>query len=90
MQEFQTNKANLTQARLQETPVHTLGDGEVRVKVDRFAFTANNITYAVMGDQLRYWQFFPPNGNEPEKWGIISVWVFGVVIESISDALPIG
>ena len=50
MQEFQTNKANLTQARLQETPVHTLGDGEVRVKVDRFAFTANNITYAVMGE----------------------------------------
>jgi hypothetical protein len=58
MQEFQTNKANLTQARLQETRIHTLGDGEVRVKVDRFAFTANNITYAVMGDQLRYWQFF--------------------------------
>ena len=90
MQEFQTNKANLTQARLQETPVHTLGDGEVRVKVDRFAFTANNITYAVMGDQLRYWQFFPPNGDEPEKWGIIPVWGFGDVVESNSDALPIG
>ena len=85
MQEFQTNKANLTQARLQETPVHTLGDGEVRVKVDRFAFTANNITYAVMGDQLRYWQFFPPNGDEPEKWGIIPVWGFGDVVESNSD-----
>jgi hypothetical protein len=90
MQEFQTNKADLTQARLQEAPVHAIGDNEVLVRVDRFAFTANNITYAVMGDQLRYWQFFPPNGDEPEKWGIIPVWGFGDVIESNSDALPVG
>ena len=90
MQEFQTNKTDLTKGRLQETPAHTIGDGEVLVKVDRFAFTANNITYAVMGDQLRYWQFFPPNGNEPEKWGIIPVWGFADVVESNSDALPVG
>ena len=90
MQEFQTNKADLSKARLQDTPVSTLSDGEVRVKVDRFAFTANNITYAVMGVQLRYWQFFPPNGDEPKKWGIIPVWGFGDVVESNSEALPVG
>jgi hypothetical protein len=33
------------------------------VKVDRFAFTANNITYAMLGDQFKYWQLFPaPTG----------------------------
>ncbi len=90
MQEFQTNKADLTQSRLIETPAQTISDGEVLVKVDRFAFTANNITYAVMGDQLRYWQFFPPNGDEPKKWGIIPVWGFADVIESNSKELPIG
>jgi hypothetical protein len=90
MQEFQTNKADLTQGRLVETPVNAIADGEVLVKVDRFAFTANNITYAVMGDQLRYWQFFPPNGDESEKWGIIPVWGFADVIQSNSDGLPIG
>jgi len=90
MQEFQTDKADITQHRLVETPVNTIGDNEVLVKVDRFAFTANNITYAVMGDQLKYWQFFPPNGDEAQKWGIIPAWGFADVIESNSNELPIG
>jgi uncharacterized protein DUF2855 len=48
------------------------------IKVDRFAFTANNITYAVMGDQLKYWQLFPA----PQGFGNIPVWGFGDVIAS--------
>jgi len=90
MQEFQTNKANLTQGRIVESPAVKLTDGEVRVKVDRFAFTANNITYAVMGKQLRYWQFFTPNGDNAEQWGIIPVWGFADVVESNNDDLNVG
>ena len=37
----------------------TLPADALLVKVTRFAFTANNITYAVLGDQLKYWQLFP-------------------------------
>jgi hypothetical protein len=48
------------------------------VKVTRFAFTANNITYAVLGDQLKYWQLFPA----PRDFGIIPVWGFGEVVAS--------
>jgi hypothetical protein len=48
------------------------------VKVTRFAFTANNITYAVMGDALKYWQLFPA----PKDFGNIPVWGFGEVIAS--------
>ncbi|MGK0374799.1 MAG: hypothetical protein ACJA2E_001271 [Arenicella sp.] len=90
MQEFQTNKAELSKGRLVQTPTNSIGDDQVLVKVDRFAFTANNITYAVMGDQLRYWQFFPPNGDEADKWGIIPVWGFADVIESKSDQVATG
>ena len=32
-----------------------LAPGRVRFRVDRFAVTANNITYAVAGDMLGYW-----------------------------------
>ena len=32
-----------------------LPDDALLIKVDRFALTANNITYAVLGDQLKYW-----------------------------------
>jgi hypothetical protein len=48
------------------------------VKVDRFAFTANNITYAMAGDQLKYWHLFPA----PAGYGNIPVWGFGDVIAS--------
>jgi hypothetical protein len=56
------------------------------VKVDRFAFTANNITYAVLGDQLKYWQLFPA----PESFGNIPVWGFGEVIASAHPAIAEG
>jgi hypothetical protein len=40
------------------------------VTVDRFAFTANNITYAVLGDQLKYWQLFPaPESSATSRCG---------------------
>jgi hypothetical protein len=56
----------------------TLPDEALLVKVDRFALTANNITYAVLGDQLKYWQLFPA----PESFGNIPAWGFGDVIAS--------
>jgi hypothetical protein len=56
----------------------TLPDGALLVQVDRFAFTANNITYAVLGDELKYWQLFPA----PKDFGNIPVWGFGDVIAS--------
>ncbi len=48
------------------------------IRIDRFAFTANNITYAVLGDELKYWQLFPA----PQNFGNIPVWGFGDVIAS--------
>src|SRR4051794_17115001 len=55
-----------------------LPDDALLVKVTRFAFTANNVTYAVLGDQLKYWQLFPA----PTGFGNIPVWGFGEVIAS--------
>ena len=56
----------------------TLPADGLLVRVDRFALTANNITYAVMGDQLKYWSLFPA----PDGFGNIPVWGFGDVIAS--------
>ena len=55
-----------------------LPEESLLVKVDRFAFTANNITYAMAGDQLKYWHLFPA----PQGFGNIPVWGFGDVIAS--------
>ena len=55
-----------------------LPDDALLVRVDRFALTANNITYAMLGEELKYWQLFPA----PEGFGNIPVWGFGEVIAS--------
>ena len=35
------------------------GAGEILVAIDKFAMTANNVTYAASGDLFGYWQFYP-------------------------------
>ena len=56
------------------------------VKVTRFAFTANNITYATLGDYLKYWQLFPA----PEGFGNVPVWGFGEVVTSKHPNVAVG
>ena len=55
------------------------GADEGNVRIDRFALTANNVTYAVMGDQLSYWQFFPAS---EEGWGRVPVWGVAEVLDT--------
>ena len=43
------------------------GDSEVLLRVEVFALTSNNVTYAVFGDAMRYWAFFPASAD---GWGI--------------------
>jgi hypothetical protein len=61
-------------------------DGQVLIKVDRFAFTSNNVTYAAFGDAMAYWNFFPA----AEGWGRIPVWGFGDVVRSACDGVKVG
>jgi hypothetical protein len=66
--------------------IATLPDEALLIKVDRFAFTANNITYAVAGDLLKYWELFPA----PQNFGNIPVWGFGDVIASRHPGIDVG
>ena len=76
------------------TPTRALASGAVRVRIDQFAFTANNITYAVFGDAMRYWGFYPTEHLEGVKdaalWGRIPVWGFGEVVETLHAEVPLG
>ncbi|MEO7393120.1 MAG: DUF2855 family protein [Ramlibacter sp.] len=64
-----------------------LADGQVRVRVDSFALTSNNITYAAFGDAMNYWQFFPTG---EAGWGIVPVWGFGTVTQSLHPGVAVG
>jgi Protein of unknown function (DUF2855) len=86
---FVVARDDLKQGKIVQTELpdaSRLPDEQLMVKVDRFAFTANNITYAVLGDQLKYWSLFPA----PEGFGNIPVWGFGEVIASKHPMVPMG
>ena len=79
--DFVVARNDLQQSKVIDTQLPdaaALPDDALLVKVTRFAFTANNITYAVLGDHLKYWQLFPA----PAGFGNIPVWGFGEVIAS--------
>lgn len=64
-----------------------LADGQIRVRVDSFALTSNNITYAAFGEAMNYWQFYPTG---QEGWGIVPVWGFGIVAQSLHPGVAVG
>ena len=49
-----------------------LAQGEARLRIDRFGFSSNNVTYAVLGHLFHYWDYFPPSAADtPDRipWG---------------------
>lgn len=88
--QFQVQKRALAQTRLVQRPLPALADGEVCVRIDACAYTANNITYAAFGDAMQYWAFFPPLDAADGEWGCIPVWGFGEVVGSRCAGLATG
>ena len=76
---FEVDKHDLRCTRFDKVDSVPLDDGEIRLVVDSFALTSNNVTYAAFGDVLQYWNFFPA---ADEAWGRIPVWGFADVAES--------
>lgn len=84
---FLVSRADLAQTRVEAFDASApLAAGQARVRIEQFAFTANNITYAVFGDSMHYWRFFPA----AEGWGCIPVWGFAVVEASACDGVAAG
>ncbi len=80
------DRADLRKTQLAKTTIDC-NDGEILLEVERFALTANNITYAVAGDSaLGYWKFFPA----PDPWGRVPVWGFGRVVASQLRDIAVG
>ena len=79
--------------RTVEPDPRALAEGEVRLRVERFGFSSNNITYAVVGDMLRYWDFFPASPADPgdaTNWGRVPAWGFAEVVETRSPDVAEG
>ncbi len=85
--QVETNKIDITDVRIVEADVAELGAGQVQLTVDRFGYSANNITYAAAGDTLKYWDFFPTGA---EGWGVVPVWGYADVAASNCEGIEVG
>ena len=79
-------KSALTETHIHDDVLPALGDGEVRLKIESFSVTANNITYAVIGDMFGYWNFFPAEGD----FGVVPMWGHAIVEESRHSEIAVG
>ena len=87
MTDFLVRRDDLRVGRAgEEAADEAAGPGELRLRVERFGLTANNVTYGLLGDRLDYWKFFAA----PDGWGRIPVWGFGEVIASGVDDIAAG
>ena len=73
-----------------EGDVPEIGDGEALLRVDRVGLTANNVTYAVLGESFRYWDFFPPGKGCGPGWGLVPLWGFADIAASAVAGVPVG
>lgn len=88
------DRDDIAQAALVDEGELALAPGEVEVRVDCFAMTANNVTYAALGKPIGlfdngrgYWDFFSPGGEGP---GRVPVWGFATVTRSAAEGVAMG
>jgi Protein of unknown function (DUF2855) len=86
MESILVNRHRLNEAVLSVEDMSPLADGAVRLKVECFSLTANNISYAALGDRFGYWNFFPA----PEGMGIVPTWGHAVVEASSHHEISVG
>ncbi len=82
-----TSKTDLGHTELDCTSTTPVETGDVALKVDRFALTTNNITYAAFGEAMNYWDFFPTGRD---GWGQMPVWGFADVVASQAPGIAVG
>jgi len=87
MQRLLIDQKNITKTQMEDVASVPLATGQTRLKLQSFALTANNVTYAASGFAIGYWNFFPTG---VAGQGLVPVWGVAEVVESQSDALAVG
>jgi hypothetical protein len=84
--DFLVKRDDLRESRLAEYSTPDLGPGQALLRVESFGLTANNVTYAVFGEAMSYWDFFPAE----DGWGRVPMWGFAEVEQSEAGGVMVG
>jgi Protein of unknown function (DUF2855) len=85
--DFELHRKDLHQTRFIQRDPPSPKDGQALLRIESFGLTSNNITYAVFGDAMKYWDFFP--ASDPD-WGKLNVWGYAHVEDSRHPDLAAG
>lgn len=85
--DFELNRKDLHDSRFVAGDPPSPADGEALLRIESFGLTSNNITYAVFGEAMNYWAFFP--ASDPD-WGRLNVWGYAHVEQSRHPGLAEG
>ncbi len=84
--ELQIHRKDYRQTRVVQVN-RELAPGQALISIDRFALTANNVGYALSGDFIGYWGYYP---TDDQEWGNLCVWGVGVVTDAGDTGLDVG
>ncbi|MFT6674261.1 MAG: hypothetical protein ACJAVM_000432 [Sulfitobacter sp.] len=87
MHRILVDQQQIIKTRLDRAAPAPLRQGEARLKLQSFALTANNVTYAASGFAIGYWKFFP---TDQQGQGLVPVWGVAQVVESQAADLAVG
>lgn len=87
MADFRVKKGQFRECGVVDSDAPGLDSGQALLRVDTFGMTSNNVTYAVFGEAMSYWDFFPTG---EEGWGRIPTWGFAEVERSEADGVEPG
>jgi Protein of unknown function (DUF2855) len=82
---LQVDRNSIGATRLVEVDEPELAADHVRLAIEQYALTANNITYAQFGDMLAYWDFYPVTA----EWGNVPVMGYARVTESNVEGIAV-
>lgn len=86
MTDFLVKRDDLRQCRVAESAAPEPGPGQALLRVETFGMTSNNVTYAVFGEAMSYWDFFPAE----DGWGLLPTWGFAEVERSEAEGVEPG
>lgn len=81
------DKTDISHADIEISDIAALEEDQILLKIEGFALTANNISYAGAGEMMGYWQFFP---TEDSSMGIVPVWGYAQIVESAHLEYEVG
>ncbi len=87
MTDFLVKRDDLRECRVAESrrPARS-APAKALLRVETFGLTANNVTYAVFGEAMSYWDFFPAE----QGWGRVPMWGFAEVERSEAEGVEPG